>query len=1403
MIDLERIPEYRLSRQQIKSIATLKDSKKDQIIFHIGKSNEDLISLINSHIFSPINFKGYYTEKLLVSENRKIRKIIQRPRHYKEFLEKVDYRLDCRNDIKAYKNKNIFYDLTPIANINSEASRKARLVKIREFFDLIFKHISSSSYKYKAVVFNVDNLNVDDKNDYLNYFILALTKKYEFMVEYFKDITFIFVSPKQKTFFRFVFSEETFRKKPMILTRLKALKNITPIEDILKADEEGDNTVISANNTEKTSRFEKALSHTEVIEEKKETKKDNIRKTVVKNLGISNTGRDEDDQLLDNINSEIENTVEKINDNDVDELTEEDLMNIMTQKEEFKKSLLQAQNQQLNGYHKMNAEQLRREQDKLSFMDVSLKDIERNYKEKSIDKEEIGGSNTGTIINKEIKTSTLKSYDDSYMKKKFNKDIANVLKSFNDDKDIGMFVKDIKLTQNNTDMSKQSLLEVEFKDDSNTTHKFKVNIPEVKDGKFMYINGSKKVIMKQITFMPIVKLEPDRVQITTNYNKHFLMRFGQKFSEKLEYLKKLFLKTNLTSFKKAGCKLEFKYGNSLKDNSKYIATAEYNDISKYLYSLDIDRYHFIFNQKFLMDSIDPTKNSYDEKLATKSTYDKKLYFILGYTEGKKEIIISNIMDKMVYLYDGKNYSNLEQTLSSFIINLIQDNTEPDKLNKATSGKIKTSNKLTYSRIEINNKKIPLAILLAYEIGLLNLLNRYEIEYEFDSKNKSIHVQDDIGKIKFKDGYLYYDNSKIRNSILLSGLLEMDCEQIIFADMNEQEPYLDFFQDVFNSRNAAKGFHNTLTLMIDPITKDILEELNQPTNVYDVLLYANTLLEDVSYTEPSDVSNFRIRGAEQIPAMLYKVYADAFKHYKDSKHAKNPIKVTVDPDILTKKLMELKTIESYSSLNPSLELERMGTASMKGLSGINVNEAYTKRVRAYNDNMIDLVSLNTPEGNQVGIVKQLTYDPKISNIYGFIDANKKGNGSTTQYDFSELINVSTTTHSDPPRISMQSVQQKHIISIKDQDPLLIGSGVEKMAPYMISDEFAFKAKEDGKIEKIDYKNEVAILRYKSGKADLVDLAVSECNNSNGGFFISQKLEMLYGVGETFTKGAVIAKNPLFFSGNGKNEDLSYNLGKLTKVAIASGDFTLEDSSCITETLSEKMASKITMRKTVVLDTNATVSFVAKEGQYIKTGEPLIVFENAFDDDSINDILGKIGSEYAEDIAEISKNELKCKYTGRVVKINIYYASDISAYSKSIQTILNDYIAKGKSRKKAIESIKGNGYDSVNAPIIEKQTDRKIKGTEIGDGIMFEFFIEYEDKLDIGDKIIYGTALKTIVSTVIEKGEEPFSEFREDEPIEGVLSPLSINSRMTLDILIDGNVNKALIELKRKIKEIYES
>lgn len=1010
MIILDKFNDYRLLNRPIKSVSSdIKDLKKGTLVLHIGKSPENFIEFINTNIFIPTYFKNYYREKLLVSDNKKIRRMVNQANHYKEFADKVNYTFICRQTISAYKDNNLMYDLTPYLLLNQESTKKAALAKLKEFFEGTYKKYNEFKYNHKVIVFNVDGMDPNDNTSFLYYFQTMMKKKYEWFIEMFNGVTFIFLSATNKTYFKFTVDEDFFSNKQKFNIRVNHL--LMSSEELTKVinAEEGNETDTEVKNDMPSSGFASKVNSKDIeTTNDKEITKDKIKEKIEDEVGVSfNSDSDE----ISDIDKEVDKTVEETSDTD---MTEEQMMELMTSDKAFKDSLVKVQKDKLNGERKKTAEQLLIQQDKLTFNDISFKDLKQNYKDKKIDHVDISEGNIKEVVNKEVLKSTLIDFDNTYMDRKFSRDMANVLKAFNEDNDIGVYVNNIKLTPNNTDMNKQQLLEVDFKDDTGVSHKFKINVPEIKDGKFIFVNGTKKVIMKQLVFMPIVKLEPDRVQITTNYNKHFVTRFGQKFSEKLSYLKTLFTKHNLITYKKSGSTFNYKFGNSIKNNGKFMVSSEYNDISSYLYNLDIENYKLIFDQQSIQDMLDIKKPLYDEKLAVKANFNKKEYFMVGYTADKKNLILSNILDKKMYLYDGKKYEMIDSTLSSWVIDLIYNNTN-DKVKDIASAKIKTNTKLTYSRMEINNKTLPIAVLLGYELGLLNVLERYGIEYTFENKNKSLSVQDDIGKIKFKDGYLYYDTSKIRNSMLLSGLLEMDCEEIIFADMNEPDPYVEYFGDAFNSRNAAKGFHNSITLLIDPITKEILEELDLPTNVYDVLLYANTLLEDISYTEPNDVNNFRVRGPEQIPAMTYKVLADAFKHYKDSKHAKNPIKITVDPDILTKKLMELKTIENYSALNPSNELEKYGSSSMRGLAGINVTDAYTKRVRGYNPNMLGIVSLNTPEGNMVGITRQLTYDPKITNIYGFINPSNTGNnGNTTQYDVSELMNPATTIHADAPR-----------------------------------------------------------------------------------------------------------------------------------------------------------------------------------------------------------------------------------------------------------------------------------------------------------------------------------------------------------------------------------------------------
>lgn len=365
-------------------------------------------------------------------------------------------------------------------------------------------------------------------------------------------------------------------------------------------------------------------------------------------------------------------------------------------------------------------------------------------------------------------------------------------------------------------------------------------------------------------------------------------------------------------------------------------------------------------------------------------------------------------------------------------------------------------------------------------------------------------------------------------------------------------------------------------------------------------------------------------------------------------------------------------------------------------------------------------------------------------------------------------------------------------------------MHKLIPYEISDVFAVKAKQDGTVTELDEETGFLIVTYKDGKKDLFDTNPHMNKNSTGGFYTLQPMVPLFGVGKKFKKGDILLSNPNFF--DGKNQgDISYTIGTLAKVSLTPTDGTYEDSSMVTSGLAKKMTTKINMKRAVTLGPKANLQFLATEGQAIKTGDPLIIFENEFEDSSVNDLLANIGDEFELEIQDLTNKVLKSKYTGKVTKINIYFNHELEEYSPSIQAVLKPYIAKNKKKADKIEALKKDleGELPINLDIgsIHKTDQTKMGGTEF-DGLLIDIFVEYEDELGVGDKISFNTALKTVVSDVFPKGEEPYSEFRPDEPVEAFLSPLSVVSRMTTDYFSLALTNKVLIELKRSIADLLK-
>jgi hypothetical protein len=218
------------------------------------------------------------------------------------------------------------------------------------------------------------------------------------------------------------------------------------------------------------------------------------------------------------------------------------------------------------------------------------------------------------------------------------------------------------------------------------------------------------------------------------------------------------------------------------------------------------------------------------------------------------------------------------------------------------------------------------------------------------------------------------------------------------------------------------------------------------------------------------------------------------------------------------------------------------------------------------------------------------------------------------------------------------------------------------------------------------------------------------------------------GEKFDKNDVLSKNDKFFKGGKKDSELVG--GTLAKVAIHSNDRTYEDSAMITRNLSEDMATEITMKKEINLGASTVIQDYTEKGAKVKNGDPLLVFESAFDEDEANELLDKLGQEFEEEIDKMGQNIIKSKYTGTVSDVEIYYNRPLEEMSKSIQKLIKTFKERTDKRIEMAEK-EGIPRSKMNLPTV-KQTDQdKINGQDVN-GILIVYYITYKDYMEVGDK-----------------------------------------------------------------------
>ena len=1353
--------------------ATPKLEAVDELIFDSRCNKEEVF--VESDVIKAGNFITFFNEADKDGETQLYKMLYkERLRGNKELFEYYDIvKTRCHLitqtavNTERYQGKNLYVDLFYYNNLffKNNIYKLDRGVDLYQAF--LYRAMNNTKLKSytgtKTVIIPVkdwvDNIKTRTwlyKNDInpISMITRLLQKDIDMIKELFKDMEVVFLA--EKSYFKVNFNNVTDSDYNEFINTLKKLYYLNPSEiedEIVSSKEAIRDKLLDDIESSQGIKISYLTGNGKKNEEEAPTSlpQDNEKQ-------IIDANEDSKKKVIDKIEKAADNAT------DVDEV-----IDALDNDDEFKLMLAQLADEEQNGVIINNARATRMANLNDALLDkkvkgMSVRDI-LNKKELLAEKEIEEIEVPIDSINDEWKHLIYANMNASYDP---DVDIVAMLRSLAD-MSYPISIRDIEILDTSNKEDYLYTYTVEMENHQGKRFKIRFDIPKLINHEYMKLRGNKKSISSQSLLMPVLKTEEDTVQIVTNYNKIFVYRYGQL--GKSNVVADRVIKTlNKQSFKD----INVISGNNTLVCSKYEVPIDYIDFSSVYTKIEVGNTTMIFNYDILLHELE------DKKIKV----DNNKGFVFGFVKSSKG-------------YEPLYFNaNIFKYLSEQIRNILSHSSEFVEIYNST----KPSSKYMYSQASILSSKIPVILLLMYNLGLTKALNEAGIEYDFIEKKSAedrvLENSNIYSFIQFKDGFLKYKEN-YNSSMLLNGLRDRcDTRAYSVTELNKRSVALELL-DTFTERIKTDGLDNFADCLVDPITKEVCEHYGLPDTYTSLLIHANNLLADNKHFKHGNQASRRLRRNELIAAYFYKALSSSYGAYASSmKHGRETI-LTMKQSAVIDLIMLDPSSQDLSIINALKEKESYDAVTPKGLSGMNSDRSYSVDKRAYDDSMINVLGMSTGFASTVGINRQATINANVSTVRGYImPSSREKMGSVNTLCMSEALTPMGTTRDDPFRSAMTFVQTtSHGMRVKHGDPLLITNGSDKALPYLISDIFAFKAKNDGEIVVMEPDSHM-IVKYKDGSSEFVDLSAKVEKNSSSGFYVVLKLDTDLKLGDKVKKGSLLAYDRESFNANtGLDNDPAYLLGTLCYCALIDTDEGFEDSAKVNDVLSEAMSLKICEEVEISLDKNTNVYNVLNIGTPVKANAILMQMQRPYEEDDANALLKTLAAD-EESISQLGRRPIESPVTGIIQDIEVLRTCELDELSESLRALCKKYENKDSKRRADMKKY-GIEQEYELRPNYKLPATGRLKGTP--DGVKIIFQIAVDDKLGIGDKIIYYSANKGVVKDLFPKGEEPYLYGRPEVKLGALVSIGSTNGRMVTSIQNTGALNRVLVELAWKCKE----
>lgn len=286
-------------------------------------------------------------------------------------------------------------------------------------------------------------------------------------------------------------------------------------------------------------------------------------------------------------------------------------------------------------------------------------------------------------------------------------------------------------------------------------------------------------------------------------------------------------------------------------------------------------------------------------------------------------------------------------------------------------------------LSLGGKSVPIGVVLGWKLGVKGMIKALNIDARIYDRHGEgrYRLQSDEFKVTFEDKMIVARKGDRKAEFVIGSLLRYRnylkrYPLRLFEKTDGWQAVMD--KDGLGAR-YSRELKNIYDLFIDPVTEDILKDMEFPTTLSGLFIKAVEVLLDDAYKDPTDFYEMRDRNYERISGFIYTELMRSVKQYRSRASVANA-SLTMNPQAVWMNVVKDPACAIVEESNPIHNIKERDVVIYGGIGG-RTGRTLTEKFRTYSHSDLGVTSEGTVDNGSVGTIMYLSGDPDYGTVYG--------------------------------------------------------------------------------------------------------------------------------------------------------------------------------------------------------------------------------------------------------------------------------------------------------------------------------------------------------------------------------------------------------------------------------------